>query len=65
MGTVDESVPHSQGTRGMLGPESCSVRCCSMTCGDEWEMDILPATTPAPQAPPAWHKRGMMYTGQH
>lgn len=65
MGTVGESVPHSQGTGEMLGPESCSSHCCSMTCGGEWEMDILPAATPAPQVLPAWCNRGMLYTRPH
>jgi hypothetical protein len=65
MGTAGESVPRSQGTGGMLELAPWFVHWHSMTCGGEWEMDILPAATLAPQVPPAWHKRGIMFTEEH
>jgi len=64
MGIVGEFVPHSQGTEGMLVPESCSAHCCSMTSGGEWEMDILLVAIPALQVLPSWHNRGMLNTGR-
>lgn len=53
METAGESVPHSRGTGGKLGPESWSAHYCNMTCGGERGMDTLPAATLAQLVLPA------------